>query len=581
MTGNSFTNDSSASSTYVPYGVLIIGAQATVSGNTIHGFANGIALAINTSATASDNMVTAASATTGGLGLYLFVDTAVVSGNTISGFSWNTGPSWWANSQSAGIFGECLNNCSLTGNTLTDDSVGIAMSSYLYGAFPSPDWPNAAPPSNGPLYVHDNTITDSNTFGLAFELNQNTGSSDKTPAVKITDNTVDNTVSGAVGLMVDQGAYTIDNNVFIGTRDNGTSGSLQSTCNNNGPVQNISTASIEVLDACDSVTRGNIAYNQYIDTTLYASLLNLTAGAPNGQYAVILGEPVVFTESGLPMGTLWNVTVAGYAFSSTTKTIAIDVPPGTHAYKIGLIPGYKTRDNGNVTAVDSTTTGQASKIKVTVSFSLVTYSVKFEVKGLTAGWGTNWTVTLTPHDGPPMQKFSTTTNPMDFSGLVNGTYTYSVGHLANYTLGSASCVPSRDCTPAGGYSGTVTVSGATVTVTLPFKLMTYTVTFTLAAQHTTHQTWQVTFGGKTTVVTTTKTTFKISNGSYAYTIISSGYSCSGTPPSPVTVSGGASVTVTCTADVPHDGPEAGPTASASGVQAPAIAGSAGLEVRRS
>ena len=278
VTGNSFTNVSSVSPSYVPYGILVIGAQATaVSGNMIHGFANGIAIAVSGSATASDNAVSAASATTGGIGLYTFVDTAVVSGNTISGFAWNTGRSWWANSQSAGIFGECLNNCSLTGNTLTDDSVGIAMSSYAYGAFPSPDWPDAAPPSNGPLYVHDNTITDSNTFGMAFELNQYASSADKTPAVKITDNTVDNTISGAIGLMVDQGAYTIDNNVFIGTRDNGTSGSKQSTCNSNGTVQNISTASIEAMDACDSVTRANIAYNQYVDTTLYASLLNLTS----------------------------------------------------------------------------------------------------------------------------------------------------------------------------------------------------------------------------------------------------------------------------------------------------------------
>jgi hypothetical protein len=288
--------------------------------------------------------------------VYIFVGTAVVSDNTITGFAWNTGPSWWADSQATGIFAECLNNCSITGNSLTDDSVGIAASSYLYGEFPSPDWPNAAPPSNGPLFVNDNTITDSNTFGMAFELNQNSAVSDKTPSVKITNNTVDNTISGAVGLMVDQGAYTIDNNVFIGTRDNGTSGSKQSTCNSNGAVQNISTASIEAMDACDSVTRANIAYNQYIDTTLYASLLNLTS-APQ-YYAEILGEPVVFTESGLPTGTLWTVTVAGYTFSSTTKTIAIDVQPGFHAYKIGLIPGYKAKDNGNVTAVDSTTTGQ-------------------------------------------------------------------------------------------------------------------------------------------------------------------------------------------------------------------------------
>ena len=177
-------------------------------------------------------------------------------------------------------------------------------------------------------------------------------------------------------------------------------------------------------------------------------------------------------------------------------------------------------------------------------------------------------------------KSSSTTSPIDFSGLVNGTYTYSVAHLANYTLGDATCVPSPDCSPTGGYSGTVTVAGALVTVTLPFKLEKYSVTFTKTTLPK-DQSWQVTVDGKTTVATTDKITFTISNGSYAYTIVSSGYSCSGTPPSPVTVSGGASVSVSCTANVPHSTAQAGLVASASEVQAPGIPGSAGLEVRRS
>jgi hypothetical protein len=84
-------------------------------------------------------------------------------------------------------------------------------------------------------------------------------------------------------------------------------------------------------------------------------------------------------------------------------------------------------------------------------------------------------------------------------------------------------------------------------VTLPFKLVTYTVTFNETGLST-HHSWQVTFAGKTTSLTGSKTTFTVSNGTYAFTMVASGYTYVATPPSPLTVSGGnAGVSVKFTA----------------------------------
>lgn len=50
--------------------------------------------------------------------------------------------------------------------------------------------------------------------------------------------------------------------------------------------------------------------------------------------------PVVFTETGLPSGTNWSVTVGGVTESSTSPTITFALGNGTHAYRIGAIVGY-------------------------------------------------------------------------------------------------------------------------------------------------------------------------------------------------------------------------------------------------
>jgi subtilase family serine protease len=54
---------------------------------------------------------------------------------------------------------------------------------------------------------------------------------------------------------------------------------------------------------------------------------------------------VTFTETGLPSGTPWSVTVAGVQRNSTGSTIIVQLPYGTYPYGPSKITGYPVRPN--------------------------------------------------------------------------------------------------------------------------------------------------------------------------------------------------------------------------------------------
>ena len=59
---------------------------------------------------------------------------------------------------------------------------------------------------------------------------------------------------------------------------------------------------------------------------------------------------VAFTESGLPSGTSWSVTLNGTMETLTTNTITFSLPNGTYAYTIGGISGYNiSKSSGSLT----------------------------------------------------------------------------------------------------------------------------------------------------------------------------------------------------------------------------------------
>ncbi len=323
-------------------------------------------------------------------------------------------------------------------------------------------------------------MTASGAFGIALELNQETSSQDATPSVSITGNTVDNTATGAVGLMVDQGTYTIGSNVFVGTTTTGSSGASQPT--GEGAI---GTASIQVLDAYDSVTWAYLGGDQFVNTTVPLAVLNITTDPPF--FAAVVGNTVTFTESGLPGGTPWEVTVDGTPYASTTSTIAIDLAAGLHSYTVGPEAGYATPSGGSFT-VGST----PSSISVTFT---PTYTVTFTESGLPGG--TTWGITLNA------VLHSSTSTTVGFSET-NGAYSYQAAYVPGWHLEHE--------------TGSVTVAGHAVGVHVTFTQTTYLVTFAETGLPS-GTSWSIAVnGGAPVSVTTTSILYHEANGTFTYAV---------------------------------------------------------------
>lgn len=227
---------------------------------------------------------------------------------------------------------------------------------------------------------------------------------------------------------------------------------------------------------------------------------------------------VTFKETGLPAGTSWSVTVGATTVSSVTSTIRFSLPNGTYSFSVANIANYSRTATGTF-AVSGT------PVTITDHFTLVKYAVTFKETGLPAG--TSWSVTV------GATTMTSTVATIVFH-LANGSYTYSVANVPNYSR-----------TATGGF----TVAGAPLTITTHFTLVKYTVTFTESGLPA-HTSWQVTIGATTKSTSGTTITFSLSNGTYAYTVSAPGSGYSATNAS-VTVNGGSvGVTVVFTYEGP-------------------------------
>ena len=143
---------------------------------------------------------------------------------------------------------------------------------------------------------------------------------------------------------------------------------------------------------------------------------------------------VTFTESGLPSGASWSVTLNGTTASSTSPEITFTEQNGTYAYTVGSITGYTTTPLSGSVRVAGAAVTQA------VTFAALPpgqYSVTFTESRLPSG--TTWSVTLSGATQSGTGSSITFTEP-------NGTHEFTVGAVVGYTSSPS--------------SGTVTVSGA-------------------------------------------------------------------------------------------------------------------------
>ncbi|MHB8361112.1 MAG: ice-binding family protein, partial [Thermoplasmataceae archaeon] len=199
---------------------------------------------------------------------------------------------------------------------------------------------------------------------------------------------------------------------------------------------------------------------------------------------------VTFTETGLPIGNEWNVTINGTTTSSRTTTVVFAEFNGTFTYNIFAGKEYK------VSAFTGSLNVTGKSVNISVTFTAETYNVTFTEIGLTVG--TAWNVIMNTNK-------SSTTTQLNFTAF-NGTYAFTVVSISGYNE-----------LPASGY---VTVIGQHAYQTITFVAIpkvAYNVTFTETGLPSDIQ-WNVTLNGTTTSSVTSTIVFAEFNGTFNYTV---------------------------------------------------------------
>ena len=204
-----------------------------------------------------------------------------------------------------------------------------------------------------------------------------------------------------------------------------------------------------------------------------------------------------FTETGLPSGTAWSVTFNGTASSSSASNISFTAPNGTYSYEVAHVAGYSSSlSSGNITV-------NGSSVRAEILFSPVTYGVTFTESGLPSGAAWYVNVSGQPSSGPQ-------TSSSYSSSLPNGSYKFTV------------FTPDKEYKPS--YSGSFSVKGKAVSLSILFSLVTYSVTFTETGLPS-GTLWNFTINGTVEQSSGNQLTIPLPNGSYPFTIgESSGFS---------------------------------------------------------
>ncbi|MGD0719129.1 MAG: hypothetical protein ABSA15_06110, partial [Thermoplasmata archaeon] len=212
--------------------------------------------------------------------------------------------------------------------------------------------------------------------------------------------------------------------------------------------------------------------------------------------------PATFTETGLPGGTNWSVTVyngatfgglIGYTSTqySTTSTITFQLTNSTTGYAVASVPGYTTTPSG--------------------SFLLWGYSVSVPITFTPTHGGTTNSLTFTESGLAPGTAWALMVN-----GVVQGSTTPSVTfQTANGSFAyTVSSVPGATASPA---SGPVTVQGTTLAANIAFSTTGYVVTFTEVGLAS-GTSWSATLNSVLHTSTTNTIAFIETPGTYSYTI---------------------------------------------------------------
>lgn len=197
---------------------------------------------------------------------------------------------------------------------------------------------------------------------------------------------------------------------------------------------------------------------------------------------------VNFTERGLPNGTRWSVTLAGFSASSNRSVISFSEPNGTYPYSLGTVPGFQVQPTGGNLTVSG------SAVSVSIAFNATRYLLTFQASGLPSG--TSWSVVL---NGSRQNGTGAT---LGFR-VPDGSYQYS-----------ASAAGFRATPP----TGTVTVNGNGPPVVVPFQTRVYGLTFNETGLPN-GTSWGILIGNQSQTSLGPSLTVLEPNGSYSFVVL--------------------------------------------------------------
>lgn len=202
---------------------------------------------------------------------------------------------------------------------------------------------------------------------------------------------------------------------------------------------------------------------------------------------------LTFSESGLPSGMPWAVSLNGLTMTSTTSTITFSVTSGNYSYHVSEISGYRSSPSSGYVNVTN------SSISKNITFTQVLYNVEFSEKGLLSG---TWGITINGET-----KNAAAGQNITFY-LPNGTYQYNVSKVYGYE--------------SNVQSGYVYVNNGSSFVEIVYTEKLVNVIFTETGLPS-NTAWSVEI--KSHNYTTTGTTLEISMpyGTYSYKVITPGY----------------------------------------------------------
>ncbi|MGA8511265.1 MAG: hypothetical protein WB778_00850 [Thermoplasmata archaeon] len=219
---------------------------------------------------------------------------------------------------------------------------------------------------------------------------------------------------------------------------------------------------------------------------------NVTMNGPINETAEFVGATfeVTFTETGLPSGTSWSVTLNGSLESSTNDMIVFLEVNNSYSFTVGAVSGFTANPASGSLIVNGAAVPQP------IVFTAVTppsYNVTFTESGLPSG--SSWSVTLAD------SMLSSIATSIIFSEQ-NGSYAFTVGAITGYTASPA--------------AGNLAVNGGPVAQAIVFRPPpAFALTFTESGLPS-GASWSVSVNGNLQSSTTTTIVFQLGNGTYTF-----------------------------------------------------------------